>query len=348
MRVTTYDSVRRLSVIERPEPVAGDGDIVIATAQCGICGSDVHSFVEGAWISPGDAMGHEFAGTITQVGRDVVDLAVGDRVAINPLGPCGECERCSEGRMSLCSHLQGPGGGFSDYVLVPRARRDWTVFVLPEELSFDAAAFLEPMAVATRAVLKLDRPLDQPILVTGLGSIGQCVVQVLVALGASTIVTVDTSRVRREASLRSGAHFTFDPREVNLVEELIERFGRTSSPYRDTAGNFAAAFECSGAEPVFDQTLTIVRAGGRVALLGLTADPPRVDLNIAVQKEIELYGNFAYTPDDMRAAFDLIASRRVRPDELISHRFALDEVQQAFETQTRSDETLKVMVYPER
>ena len=346
MRVATWEDIRTVELTAAPPPAPGPGDIVIDVALCGICGSDVHSFAEGGWTFKGMALGHEIAGTISQVGAAVTGLVSGDRVTINPAVYCGNCDRCHDNRSNLCADMTGSGGGFSDQVLVHQAERDVNVFVLPDDVPFEAGAFLEPMAVAMRAVRELDPPLDEPIAVTGLGSIGQCVVQILAALGAKTIVAIETSAVRREAAVASGATEALDPLSCDVVAELIERYGSTSSPYRPDSGAFGSAFECAGAAPVFDQLFQLVRAAGSISLIALTARPVTLDPNRLVQKEIRVLGSFAYTTADMEAAFALIASRKVRPETLISHRFALADVQEAFEVQCRSDVSVKVMIHP--
>lgn len=346
MRIATWQAVRTIEVSETDDPTPGPKDLVIDVAACGICGSDVHSYLEGAWIAKGVPLGHEFSGTVREVGSAVDGISVGDRITLNPALYCGECDRCRDGHANLCRAMGGAAGGFADRVLVRDARRDVNVFVLPPELSFDAAAFLEPLAVAVRAVRELAPPLDEPILVMGLGSIGQCVVQALTAYGATTIVAVDTSPVRREAALSGGAHVVLDPREGDLVGHLLDRFGTTSSPYRPDSGAFGAAFECSGAAAVFDQVFRLVRAAGAISLIALTAAPISVDPNAIVQKELRVRGSFAYSNADMAAAFELLATGAVRPEPLISHRFALADIGEAFEVQSRSDLSVKVMVHP--
>lgn len=346
MRVATWEGIRTVALSEVDDPIAGDRDVVIDVAACGICGSDVHSYVEGAWIAKGVPLGHEFSGTVRKVGTTVENIMIGDRITLNPAVYCGECDRCLDGHENLCSAMTGASGGFADRVLVRDARRDVNVFVLPPDLDFEAAAFLEPLSVAIRAVRELNPPLDEPILVMGLGSIGQCIVQVLAAFGAQTIVAVDTSRVRRDAASAGGADHTLDPRAVDVVQDLLSRYGTTSSPYRPDSGTFGAAFECSGAAPVFDQVFRLVRAAGSVSLVALTAAPITADPNVIVQKEIRVFGSFAYTTADTVAAFDLLASGAVRPQGLISHRFTLANIEEAFEAQSRSDESVKVMVHP--
>lgn len=346
MRIATWEDIGTIEVSETAPPQPGDHDIVIDMAECGICGSDVHSFNEGAWIAKGVALGHEFAGVVRELGSAVEGIALGDRVAMNPASYCGECDRCLDGHSNLCSRMSGSSGGFGDQILVRNALVGVNVFLIPDNVSFEAAAFLEPMSVAMRAVRETAPALDEPILVTGLGTIGQCVVQILHALGATTVVGVDTSEIRRQAGRASGATDTLDPLDVDVVATLLERYGTTSSPYRTESGTFGTAFECAGAPVVYDQLFQLVRAAGSVSLVALTAAPVTLDPNPVVQKELRLTGSFAYATRDCQEAFDLIASQRVRPENLITHRFALDDIEEAFTVQSRADLSVKVMVHP--
>ncbi|MBC7761796.1 MAG: alcohol dehydrogenase catalytic domain-containing protein [Candidatus Saccharibacteria bacterium] len=346
MRVVTWEGIRSVEVSTVEVPLLGPGDVILDVAVCGICGSDVHSFAEGAWIVKGMPLGHEFAGVVREVGAKVKNIVVGDRVTVNPASYCGNCDRCRDQHENMCENMSGAAGGFSDRVLIPSARRDVNVFVLPDGVSFEAAAFLEPLSVAMRAVNQLQPPLDEPILVTGLGTIGQCVVQILAAQGASTIVAIDTSAIRREGALASGATEVLDPADADIVDLLLAKYGVTHSPYRERSGAFASAFECAGASPVFDQIFQLVRSAGSVSLVALTAEPVMLDPNPIVQKEIRVLGSFAYSTEDVKAAFNLIATQAVNPEILITHRFSLDEIGDAFETQSRSNDSIKVMVHP--
>ncbi|MGW4479437.1 zinc-dependent alcohol dehydrogenase [Rhodococcus triatomae] len=346
MKVATYQSIRTIKVDELTDPEVGPHDVVLSVRVCGICGTDVHSYLEGSWVTPGSGMGHEYAGIVTEVGREVADIAVGDRCAVNPIHSCGICTRCSEGRSNLCGDMTGASPGFAEKALVRGAKLGTNIFRLPDDVDFDAATFLEPMSVAVRAIRMTEPILDEPILVVGLGSIGQCIVQALRAYGSTTVVGVDTSELRRRTALRSGAHSVYDPADGDLVETLIGNFGCTPSPYHPRSGSFAAAFECAGAPGVLGQIATLIRAGGAVSLIAATDGPIEVDPTPFVQKEARLLGSFAYSPEDCSEAFELIASRRVHPDRLISHRFSLAEIDAAMQTQCQGNTSVKVVVQP--
>lgn len=346
MRSTRWHGIGSVALTEVPDPVPGPYDVVLDVGACGICGSDVHAYAEGAWISAGAPMGHEFAGTVRVAGAAVEGLAVGDRVAVNPMGPCGDCPQCAAGRTNLCRDLSGSArGGLSDQVLVPRADVGARLFRMPAEMAFETGAFLEPLSVAVRTVRTATPDLDGPILVTGLGTIGQCVLRVLQALGARDVLGVDVSRPRLEAAAATGAA-VLDARAEDTRSHVLDRWGSSVSPYQQ-GGNVGTVFECSGALAQIALATELTRAGGTISAAGLTSSTPAVDLNTVVQKELRVLGSFAYTVPDSVEAFDLLSSGRVDTAPLVSHRIPLSRVGEALDTQQGVDGSVKVVVIPD-
>ena len=345
MRVATWEAIRtiQLNLVQDPKP--GPADVVVEIRACGICGSDVHSYAEGVWIAPGVPLGHEYAGVVSEVGAEVVGLVSGDRVTVNPAAPCGTCRRCRAGEGNLCSHLDGSVGGFGDKVLVRNASVGDRLFILPDHLSFEEAAFLEPLSVAYRAVDRARPEVGEPAIVFGLGTIGQCVTQILKARGVTDVIAVDTSAVRRAAALAGGADEVIDPIADDVYESLAISRGRTSSSFHE-AGAIGSVFECSGAISVIPTALRVARAGAPLSMVALAARSAEIDLDTVVQKELRLLGSFAYTALDCRNAFALLAAGRLPVAPLISHRFALADITEAFEAQLQTTSSIKVMVHP--
>ncbi|MBM9469157.1 zinc-dependent alcohol dehydrogenase [Nakamurella leprariae] len=346
MRLATWEAIEMVKLNDLPEFDPGPKDVIIDVGACGICGSDVHAYVEGAWTAPGKPLGHEFAGTVSWVGAEVAGLSVGDRIAVNPAVPCGQCARCQDGRFNLCNNRQGGGsGGFADRVLFTNGTVGRQLFVMPDDVSFEEAAFLEPLSVAARAVDHAEIKLDEPVLVFGLGSIGACVLQVLLAQGAKDIIVVDTSEARREAARKAGAHEVLDPIATDVVAHLLETRGTTTSPYQES-GAIGSIIDSSGAVQVLPGALTLLRAAGTLSLVGLASRDAAININDIVQKEIRVQGSFAYTPADCAYAADLIATKKVDLTPLVSHTFNLDDITEAFETQRQTATSIKVMVSP--
>lgn len=348
MRAATYNGIRDVTVEQVDEPVAGPKDVVLQIGACGICGSDLHSYTEGVWITPGDRMGHEFAGTVIAIGDDVADVSIGDRFAASPLVPTGESDAIRRGRPNLAEDMSHSAfGGFADRVLVRDAVVGTQLFPLPEHVPDEVGAFLEPLAVGVRAARLADVQGDDPVVVIGLGAIGQGVVRALSAHGIQRIIGIDIAPLRLEAARKGGAHLVIDGSKSDALQRIYDDLGTTSSPYQPLSGRAAAVIECSGAMGPAAQALEMVRPGGTVVFVALFAKPVSVDVDKVVQKELRLQGSFAYTPEDLREAHELLIGGEANIESLITHRFGLDQISDAFAQQLAPDEAIKVVIVPE-
>jgi 2-desacetyl-2-hydroxyethyl bacteriochlorophyllide A dehydrogenase len=330
----------RVEEVQRPE--AGEEDIVVAVRACGICGSDLHTFLHGSFVEPGQVMGHEFVGEVIEAGPSVEGVAVGDRVTASPLVPCGECPRCREGRFNLCGKAWTQGiaygrpGAFAEFVRVPGAVAGENVFPLGEEVSDDAGAMTEPLAVAVHAV-KLAEPVQgRTALVLGLGTIGQQVVQALRAAGAGRVIGVDISKLRVDAAAGLGAEALDGGAGLDQALQSVLSDGQ----------EIDVVFECSGVPALANAALDRVRAGGTIIVLALYDDPVTFNPTLLVQKEIRLQGSIAYTAADFADAVELLRSGKAQATPLITQRAGLADIMQAFEVQLEKDRSLKVVVTP--
>lgn len=342
MRAAVYRGPQGIAVDDIPRPQLADDDFLVNVKACGICGSDLHAHRAG-WVPDGHVMGHEYAGIITQVGAAVNGVAIGDRVAVVPLRSCGRCNCCQEGRENLCEQPRGFAGGLAESV---RLQEGVITYPLPDEISMEEGAFLEPLSVAVRAVRRAQHPLDEPAVVVGLGTIGQLVTQILKALGARCVIGLDLSELRRETAERLGATLTLDPSRLDVVEELRARIGGGEHRgYR--FANVATVFECSGAGRVLgDVVCGMVQVSGTVVMAALCESDVSFDINPLVRKEVSLIGSYAYAREDIGEAFDLLCKRRVDVAALITHRLPLAEVNEAFAIQADKDLSVKVLVLP--
>ena len=178
MKAAVFDGPEKLSIQQIPDPVAGPNDVVVDVVDCGICGSDLHSYLEGAFIAPGQVMGHEFSGKIVEIGKDVQGVKIGDRVTAVPLSTCGRCPRCLEGATHLCeiglaeSVAYGLPGAFAEFVRIPNVVLGGNLYKIPDNVDDAAGALVEPLAVALHAAkMSAPGPSDTCV-VLGLGSIG--------------------------------------------------------------------------------------------------------------------------------------------------------------------------------
>lgn len=342
MKAAVFQGIRKISIEEVETPRAGDDDVVLAVAACGICGSDLHTYLHGSFVEPGQVMGHEFVGEVIEAGSAVDGIGIGDRITASPLQPCHECPRCAEGRYNLCPQAwtqgiaYGKPGAFAELVRIPGATVGQNVFPLGTEISDEAGALVEPLAVAVHAVRLAEPVQGENILVLGLGTIGQQVVQTLGALGAAKVIGVDVSALRLSAATELGA--TVLAGGADIADRIAAELG--------PGGEIAAVFECTGVPALAELALEQVRAGGTIVVVALYDDPVSFNPTVLVQKEIRLQGSIAYTNEDFAGAVALISSGQVQVGPLITQRHSLDEIGEAFEVQLEKDRSLKVLVTP--
>jgi (R,R)-butanediol dehydrogenase/meso-butanediol dehydrogenase/diacetyl reductase len=341
MRAGVFRGVRHVPIEDVPEPSPGPRDIVLEVKACGICGSDLHTYLAAQLAQEGQIMGHEFSGEVVHVGSEVEGIAVGDRVTGPPIQPCGACGACRAERRHLCetwtsrSIAYGLPGGFAERLRIPDATLAGNVQKLPESLTFEDGALVEPLAVGVHAVGRADpRPGDVAV-VLGLGTIGLQVAQVLLARGLTQVIGADLSSLRRSVAQELG---------VTAVsgQELGAEVARA-------AGGRPAdvVFEATGAPALVQEAMEIARPAGTVVLIALYEQPAQIAPTLAVQKELTVRGSAIFTPEEFREAIDLLATGQVRAQPLITHRLALEDLGEAFEIQLDKDAAIKVMVSPD-
>jgi len=337
MRVGVYHGIRTIAVEDAPEPVAGPSDVILAVRACGICGSDLHTYLEGALVQPGQVLGHEFAGEVVEVGFEVDGIAVGDRVTGIPIQPCGDCKRCNEGLGHLCLHMHETGigfgiqGAFADRVRIPNATLGVNTHRLPEELSFEDGASVEPLAVAVHCVRRSGAHAGQRAFVFGLGTIGLHVAQVLLAKGVSPVVGIDLAELRRRKAEELGVVAVDD---VASVAELLG--GR----------ELDHVFECTGVPSLIQGSLDLVRPRGTVTVVALYGATAIIDPMVLLHKEATIVAGAMVTPEDFADSLELLRSGRAVGEPLVTHREKLADLPAAFELQCDKASTIKVMVSP--
>ena len=351
MRAAVLKGPGEIVIEEIPDPVCGDDDIVIQVAATGICGSDLHAYA-GHFRKPGQVLGHEFAGPVVEVGRNVTGIAVGDRVTGSPAIECESCPRCLEGKPLLCRNLAGNvignglPGSFAEYLRIPKARLGRSVYVLPAGVDYELGATVEPLGVGLRvAHLANARPTETAV-VLGLGPIGLCAVQGLVAGGAGRVVGVDTQPGRLELGERYGA-LPVDAAATDTVARIAELTGASANAYGAVGADADVVCECSGVPAVMVDALRMVRRGGRLVVVALFEEQVTIDVNQLVVKELDVKGSFGYGSgawSGFGEALALLDSGVVDTRSMISHRFALEDVAEAFRVQAARGRAVKVML----
>lgn len=339
MRVGVYYNNRDVRVEERPQPSISPRELLVKVWASGICGSDVMEWyrVKKAPI----VLGHEIAGEIVEVGAEVEPFEVGQRVFVSHHIPCNTCRYCLAGNHTACHTLHTTNfdpGGFSEYLRVPELNVDRGVFVLPDEVSYDAGSFIEPLGCVVRAQRVANLLPSQSVLILGSGISGLLHLMLAQSLGAGRIITTDVSPYRLQLAKDLGADHVLDARE-DVPAKVRELNG----------GNPAdLVIICTGAEPAFGQALQSVDRGGTVLFFATTA--PGVDLPVPIndfwRNAVTLMPSYGAAPNDLAISLELIRSGRVPVEKLITHRVSLDAIGEGFRLMTEGGESMKVVVQP--
>ncbi len=318
----------------RALPELADRDVLVEVRSVGVCGSDVHYYEHGRIgsfvVEQPLVLGHEVSGVVVDRGAEALKRQVGERVALEPGVPCGRCRECREGRYNLCRDVRfyatpPVDGAFARYVAI---HEDYA-FPLPDELSDDAGALLEPLSVGIWACRKGGVGLGSHVLVTGAGPIGNLSMQAARAAGATTVAVADVNVERLERAAQLGATQTIDLNDRQLTPE---------------DGPFDVLLECTGAESLTGQAILALRPAGTAVLVGMGPDlEARIPVAALQTRELTLVGTFRYA-NTYPAAIALAASGRVDLDGLVDARFPLEEVDRALSANRENATLLKVMV----
>lgn len=328
MKAAVLENKGVLNYKEVPTPEPGAGQVRLKIKAISICGSDIKRFVDGHRMYP-LILGHENSGVIDRVGEGVDASYVGKHAAVIPLVPCFECEQCQRGYYSACHSYSFIGsrqsGGFAEYVGLPERN----VFILPDDLSFEHAALIEPSTVARHMLALGDFKSGQTAVVLGAGSIGLMLVQWLRILGASQIIVTDVLEDNLKIARKVGAHLTLNPAEVDVVKEVQKLVGDGAD----------LTLEVTGVPQVLEQTLSITRPRGKVVLAGnqpLDKSLPLAFIENMMRREISLIGCFMsysapFPGHEWTETIAALLNGSLDMESLISHRFPLSKAPEVFE-----------------
>jgi L-iditol 2-dehydrogenase len=333
MLASVLTEVQTLRIEERPVPVPGAGQVLVEVAAVGVCGSDVHYYRHGRIgdfvVDAPMILGHELSGRIVAVGDRVDAGRVGQRVAVEPQHPCRRCKQCKAGRYNLCPHMEFYAtppidGAFCRYVVID----DDMAHPVPDSMSDDAAALLEPLSVAIATMRKAHVAPGTSILIAGAGPIGVLCAQAARAFGASRIVVTDLVPSRREEALRFGATEVIDPTAVDVATiEPVDAF-----------------VDATGVPAAVVSGIKAVGPAGHVVLVGMGADEYALPVSHIANLEINVTGVFRYT-DTWPAAIHLVTSGAVDLDGMVTGKYDLEHAADALESDS-DPASLKSIVVP--
>lgn len=330
----------QIEISELPMPEAGEDDVIVRMEYVGICGSDVHFFKEGRIgpkiISEPLILGHESAGRVMEIGKNVKHLKVGDHVALEPGINCGTCELCRVGRYNLCPRIKfmaSPpiNGALRLYMRHPAQM----VHKLPSNVTTLEGALIEPLAVGLHAAQRSNITLGDTVSILGGGCIGLMTLLAVKSCGASQIVLADLYKDRLEKALELGAHFVVNSTEENTVTSILELTGGRGSDL---------VFETAGNRTTVEQTVSLMKLGGTIVLVGNVTGDTSFDFHALMRKEGEIKSVFRYCNLYPRA-IEAVASGMIDVKGIASHIFNFEHTQKAFELASQDKQkVVKVVI----
>jgi L-iditol 2-dehydrogenase len=335
-------SNRDIRVAEMPVPQIGPGELLVRVEASGICGSDVME-----WYRRDKAprvLGHEIGGQVVEVGEEVEKYKVGDRVSAAHHVPCNTCYYCLRGHHTMCETLRKTNfepGGFAEYVRLPAINVDRGVFPLPESMSYEEAAFIEPLACILRGQRAANMQPGDSVLVVGSGIAGLLHLQLARALGARRIIATDINQSRLDAARKFGADAALLAKEYS--PEML----------RQANDGYLAdkVIVCAGATSAISQALQSVEWGGTILLFAPT--DPGVSMPISLNEvfwrtDVTLTTSYGAAPFDYKTALDLIQAGTIPVRRMITHRLPLAEAMRGFQLVAEAGASIKVIIEPQK
>lgn len=322
---------------EVPTPEVGKKQVLIKIMKIGICGSDIHVYHgEHPFTSYPVTQGHEVSGEVVEVGAEVEGLIPGQKVTIQPQVVCGECYPCRHGKYNLCEELKVMGfqttGVASHYFAVDAAK----VTLLPDNMSYDEGAMIEPLAVAVHAIRQAGDVTGKKIAVLGAGPIGILVAQVAKGMGAEAVMITDISDVRLAKADECGVDFCDNTKNIDFGNVMLKNFGPDKADI---------IYDCAGNNITMGQAIKYARKGSTIILVAVFAGMAQVDLAVLNDHELDLNTTMMYRNEDYVEAIRLVDEGKVFLKPLISNHFAFRDYKEAYEyIDANRETTMKVII----
>lgn len=322
---------------EVPVPEVKAGQVLVKIMKIGVCGSDIHVYHgEHPFTSYPVTQGHEVSGEIVEVASDVSGFSVGQKVTIQPQVVCGECYPCRHGKYNLCEELKVMGfqtTGVASHFFAVDAKK---VTLLPEEMSFDEGAMIEPLAVAVHAVKQAGEVKGTKIAVLGAGPIGILVAQAAKGLGAESVMITDVSDLRLQKASECGVDFCVNTKEKDFGDAMIEDFGPDKADI---------IYDCAGNNITMGQAIKCARKGSIIILVAVFAGMAQIDLAVLNDHELDLNTTMMYRNEDYLDGIRLVEEGKVILKPLISKHFAFQDYLKAYQyIDDNRETTMKVII----
>jgi threonine dehydrogenase-like Zn-dependent dehydrogenase len=332
---------------DMPVPEIGDDDLLIEVKAAGICGSDI-AYDNGDHpnhLNVPVILGHEFSGIVSKVGKNVKGWKVGDRVVSDNTGyVCGKCFACSTGQFLSCPERLGLGyganGGFTDYVKIPGdllTKNPNSLFRIPENVSFDEAAILDPICNAYKAVVQESKIMPgEDIAIFGVGPLGLFTIQIARLMGCANIIAIglEADQERFKIARKFGATHVIMSDKENILDEINSITG---------GEKVALAVDCAGVNIVLKQAIDVVRTGGEIVKIGYDKRPYNYSLDNILDRGVSIKGHFGYDYQSWKNCIRLLTLGKIDLKSMISHRIRLEDWKRGFDL-VRSKEAIKIII----
>ncbi len=322
---------------EVDRPIPANDEVLIQMKRIGVCGSDIHVY-HGLhpYTSYPIVQGHEVAGVVAETGSQVTGFNPGDKVIFMPQVTCGVCYPCRHGMYHICDNLKVMGfqtnGAAQEYFSVNVNN----VLKLPESITLDQAALIEPISVAVHCLSRAGSIVGQKVLVLGGGTIGNLVAQVAQASGAAAVMLTDVSPYKLEKARECGIQNVVNPDQEDLAQAILKNFGPDKADL---------IMECVGVQPTISQAISNARKGSTIVVVGVFGKKPEVDLGLVQDRELSLVGTLMYQKKDYERAIEMVAAGSLCLDPMVTQRFSFNKYPQAYEAIEESGGNyLKVMI----
>ena len=332
--IMTHPGKIEFKETERPKP--GNGEVLLKIQRIGVCGSDLHVWHgKHPYTTYPVIQGHEYSATVVDIGKGVNDIAIGDKVTAIPQLVCGKCGPCRRGDYHICENLKVEGfqapGVAQDYFVTKMEK----IVQLPKNFSYEQGAFVEPVSVAVHAIRRIGNIKNKRVVVFGAGPIGNLVAQVAQAYGAKVLIT-DLSEFRIMMAEKCGIKNTFNSKDEKTLNAVQNTFGKDG---------FNLAFECVGVEPTMTNAIENIEKGGKVVVVGVFAENPRVNIGFVQDRELKIIGTLMYKREDYIEAVKLIESKKIKVKPLFSKHFDFFQYNEAYDfIEKEQDKIMKVFI----
>lgn len=319
-----------------PVPEVQPDQIKVKMKRIGVCGSDIHVYHgKHPYTSYPVVQGHEVSAEVVEVGSQVTNVSVGDKVTIQPQVVCGKCYPCTHGRYNVCEELKVMGfqtTGMASEYFVTDAKK---AVKLPDDMSWDHGAMIEPLAVAVHAVRLAGDMTGKKAVVLGGGPIGNLVAQTIKAMGAEDVLLSELSQYRLETARKCGIK-AVDVKKQDLLEAIETNFGKDRADY---------IFECVGISETMNQAIQYARKGSTIVVVGVFSDLGNINMGLVQDHELTLKGSAMYREEDYIKAIELVNKGLIEFDALITHHVPFQEYKRAYEIiDEQKDKAMKVII----